>query len=132
MSGASLYLQLRPWAALAAVCAVALGRALLATSPEAALDSDDALDHRLFSAVASDETSMRHEAAKAFPTDLWSRDDDFHRHEGRKVRDWAGAHHMRLSDAFRALDEGLRSRWAQNNPAPLVLTTPPCRPRAIY
>ena len=89
------------------------------------------LDHRLFSAVASDETSMRHEAAKAFPTDLWSRDDDFHRHEGQKTRDWAGAHHMRLSDAFRALDDGLRSHWPQANRGPLTLSTPPCRPRAI-
>ncbi len=120
------------WAPLALVCAVALGCALLARAPESALDSDDALDHRLFSAVASDETSMRHEAAKAFPTDLWSRDDDFHRHEGRKVREWSGAHHMRMSDAFRALDQGLRSRWPNTNPGPLILTTPPCRPRAIY
>jgi hypothetical protein len=120
------------WAPLALVCAVALGCALLARAPESALDSDDALDHRLFNAVASDETNMRHEAAKAFPTDLWSRDDDFHRHEGRKVREWSGAHHMRLSDAFRALDEGLRSRWPNANSGPLILTTPPCRPRAIY
>jgi hypothetical protein len=120
------------WAPLALICAAAIARALLASSPESAPTSDDALDHKLFSAVASDETSMRHEAAKAFPTDLWSRDDDFHRHEGQKVRDWAGAHHMRLSDAFRALDEGLRSRWPQTNPGPLTLTTPPCRPRAIY
>ena len=123
---------MKAWAPLAVVCAVALGRALLASAPESALESDDALDRRLFSAVASEETSMRHEAAKAFPTDLWSRDDDFHRHEGQKTREWAGAHHMRLSDAFRALDEGLRSHWPQNNPGPLTLTTPPCRPRAIY
>jgi len=110
----------------------ALVRALLARTPESAPESDDALEHRLWSAVASDETSMRHEAAKAFPTDLWSRDDDFHRHEGQKTRDWAGAHHMRLSDAFRTLDEGLRSRWPQANQGPLTLTVPPCRPRAIY
>jgi len=124
--------RLSAWAPLGVVIAFALVRALLARTPESAPESDDALEHRLFSAVASDETSMRHEAAKAFPTDLWSRDDDFHRHEGQKTRDWAGAHHMRLSDAFRALDEGLRSRWPNTNPGPLILTTPPCRPRAIY
>jgi hypothetical protein len=122
----------KAWAPLTAVCCLALGRALVASAPETAPGSDDTLDHRLFAAVASEETSMRHEAAKAFPTDLWSRDDDFHRHEGRKTREWAGAHHMRTSDAFRALDEGLRSRWTQTNPGPLTLTTPPCRPRAIY
>jgi hypothetical protein len=124
--------RLSAWAPLGVVIAFALVRALLARTPESAPESDDALEHRLFSAVASDETSMRHEAAKAFPTDLWSRDDDFHRHEGQKTRDWAGAHHMRLSDAFRALDEGLRARWAQANQGPLTLTVPPCRPRAIY
>jgi hypothetical protein len=122
----------KAWAPLAVVCVLALGRALVASAPETAPESDDVLDHRLFSAVASEETSMRREAAKAFPTDLWSRDDDFHRHEGRKAREWTGAHHMRLSDGFRALDDGLRSRWPQANQGPLTLTTPPCRPRAIY
>ncbi len=123
---------LSAWGPLVLVSVFALVRALLAQAPESAPGSDDDLEHRLFTAVASEETSMRHEAAKAFPTDLWSRDDDFHRHEGQKTRDWAGAHHMRLSDAFRALDEGLRSRWPHGNQGPLTLTTPPCRPRAIY
>jgi hypothetical protein len=123
---------LASWGPFAVVVAVALGTAVLARSPDLAPESDDALDHKLFAAVASEENDMRREASKSFPTDPWSRDDDFHRHEGRKVREWAGAHHMRLSDAFRALDDGLRSRWPQTNPGPLIMTTPPCRPRAIY
>ena len=125
-------MDLKAWAPFVVVCGAALGRALVASAPESALPSDPELNQKLFHAVASEETSMRHEANKAFPTDLWSRDDDFHQHEGRKVREWAGAHHMRMSDAIWAVDEGLRSHWPHGNPGPLVTTTPPCRPRAIY
>jgi hypothetical protein len=122
----------RAWAPLAIVCAIALGRALTASAPELAPESDEALRQKVFNVVASEETTMRREAAKSFPTDVWSRDDDFHRREHRKAREWAGAHHVRLIDTFGALDEGLRARWPQTNPGPLVTTTPPCRPRAIY
>ncbi len=122
----------KAWIPFGVVCAAAVVLALVATAPESALASDDDLDHKLFRAVASEETRMRHDAAKEFPTDLWSRDDDFHKSEGRKVREWAGSHHMRLSDGFHALDRGLRERWPHENPQPLITTTPPCRPRAIY
>lgn len=122
----------KAWAPFVVVCALAIGRALVAAPPASSPPSDDALDHKLFSAVASEEENMRREAAKGFPTDLWSRDDDFHMLEGRRVREWAGNHHMPLSDAVRAVDEGMRARWPHGNPAPLVTTAPPCRPRAIY
>lgn len=114
------------------VCAIAVGRAITGSSPALPPESDEALRQRAFSTVASEESSMRREAAKSFPTDLWSRDDDFHRREDRKARDWAGSHHVRLIDTFEALDEGLRAHWPNTNPGPLVTTTPPCRPRAIY
>lgn len=124
--------DVKAWAPFVVVCALAAVRAIVAAAPESALPSDDDMEHKLFRAVASEESNMRHEAAKGFPTDLWSRDDDFHRLEGRRVREWAGNHHMRLSDAMRAVDEGLRARWPQGNPGPLLTSTPPCRPRAIY
>jgi hypothetical protein len=122
----------KAWIPLGVVCSAAVVWAMLAAEPESSLPSDDELNHKLFRAVATEETHMRRDAAKAFPTDLWSRDDDFHQHEGRKVRDWAGAHHMPISDGFWAMDEGLRAHWPHGNPGPLVTTTPPCRPRAIY
>jgi hypothetical protein len=122
----------RAWAPLGAVCLLAVGRAVTAAPPQRAPDADDALLHRAFHDVASAETTMRHEGAKSFPTDPWSRDDDFHRREQEKVRDWAGTHHVPRGDVFRAMDEGIRFHWPQANGAPLVVTVPPCRPRAIY
>jgi hypothetical protein len=124
--------SLKAWAPLLVVCAIAVARALTASAPELPPESDEGLRKKIFDAVASDETSMRREGAKSFPTDAWSRDDDFHRRENKKAREWAGNHHVRLVDAFEALDQGLRERWPQGNPGPLVTTTPPCRPRAIY
>jgi hypothetical protein len=114
------------------VCAIALGRALTAPGPEVAPESDEATLRQAFRAVASEEERMRHEGAKTFPTDPWSRDDDFHKQEANKARDWAGSHHMRIGDVLFAIDEGMRAHWPHANPVPLVPTTPPCRPRAIY
>ena len=122
----------KAWAPFAVVCAVALGRALTAGAPGQAPESDDALLRQAFRVVASEESSMRRGGAKTFPTDPWSRDDDFHKQEAQKARDWGGAHHVRVEDMFFAIDEGIRSRWPHDNPSLLVTTTPPCRPRAIY
>jgi hypothetical protein len=120
------------WAPFAVVCAVALGRALIASVPAYPDTAGDAQRHEVFRHVASDEVPERREAAKTFPTDLWSRDDDFHQKEGNRARDWAKSHHIRFGDALSALDEGLRAHWPHGNATPLVATVPPCRPRAIY
>jgi len=121
------------WAPFGVVCAIAVGRALLARPPEPATAPLDAVQRRdAFRFVASDESAERREAAKTFPTDLWSRDDDFHQREMKRARDWARSHHASLPDVLEAVDQGLREHWPHNNPSPLVTTTPPCRPRAIY
>ena len=120
------------WGPFAAVCVLAVGRALTAPAPELPPPADEALRREAFRAVASGEQSDRSEAAKTFPTDPWSRDDDFHQREQRRARDWAGPHRVRVGDALSAVDEGIRSRWPSGNPAPPVATVPPCRPRAIY
>ena len=125
--------KLRAWAPFAAACAVAVARAVLASPPEQPPpDADESLLHAAFRAVASDEAAMRHDAAKDFPTDLWSRDDNFHERELRKARDWAGKHRVRLGLVLSAVDQGLRSAWPHDNRGPLTTTVPPCRPRAIY
>jgi hypothetical protein len=116
----------------ALVCAIGLGRALIASAPPQPPPLDEAQEHDAFRFVASDEVAERREAAKTFPTDLWSRDDDFHQREATRTRDWARAHHARIEDALSAIDEGLRERWPSGSSAPLVATVPPCRPRAIY
>jgi hypothetical protein len=123
---------MRAWGPFAAVCVVAVGRALTASAPAPLVPLDDAQQREAFRFVASDEVSERREAAKVFPTDLWSRDDDFHQRELRRARDWAGSHHANLQDVLAAVDEGLRSHWPSGSSKPLVATVPPCRPRAIY
>jgi hypothetical protein len=120
------------WAPFAIVCAIALGRVLLAHAPARPAPLDEAQQREAFRHVASDETAERREAAKAFPTDMWSRDDDFHQRESSRARDWAKSHHARVEDVLLAVDEGIRSGWPTGNPKPLVATVPPCRPRAIY
>jgi len=120
------------WVPFALVCAVGLGRALTARVPPQRGVADEAQRREAFRHVASDEAAERHEAAKVFPTDLWSRDDDFHQREQQRAREWAGSHSVRVGDALSAIDEGLRERWPTGASKPLVATVPPCRPRAIY
>lgn len=120
------------WGPLAASCAVALGLATGARAPDQPPVATEADRRAAFRAIASDEAAMRSAAADAFPSDLWSRDDDFHRRELDRARGWATHHHLRLSDVLSAVDEGLRSGWPHDNSGPLVATVPPCRPRAIY
>jgi hypothetical protein len=116
----------------ALVCALAVGRALVSRSAEQPAPLDDAQRHEAFRFVASDEVPERREAAKTFPTDLWSRDDDFHQREQQRARDWASSHHARLADVLSAVDQGLREGWPHGSAVPPVATVPPCRPRAIY
>jgi hypothetical protein len=126
-------MKFRAWLPATAACAIAVGRAVSAAAPEGPpTEMDEATRRAAFRAVASEETAMRREAAKHFPTDLWSQDDDFHERELRRARDWANAHRARLGDVLSALDEGMRAHWPHDNPRPLVTTVPPCRPRAIY
>ncbi|HEY6462049.1 MAG TPA: hypothetical protein VIY73_17905 [Polyangiaceae bacterium] len=120
------------WAPFGVLCALALGRALLAHPHEQPAPLDTAQRHEAFHFVASDEPNERREAAKTVPTDVWSRDDDFHQREGSRARDWANSHHARLADVLLAIDEGLRDGWPSGSTQPLVATVPPCRPRAIY
>src|ERR1700733_1116073 len=121
------------WVPLGLVCAIAVVRVVLARpSEDLPASIDEHLQRDAFKFVASDEAAERREAAKTFPTDLWSRDDDFHQREMRRASDWAHSHHASLSDTLRAVDRGLREHWPHGTgPAPIT-TTPPCRPRAIY
>jgi len=119
------------WVPFAVVCAVGLGRAILAGAPAEPPTADDAQRREVFRFVASDEAPERREAAKTFPTDVWSRDDDFHQREATRARDWAKSHRIPFADALSAIDEGLRQHWPTGTLTPLVATVPPCRPRAI-
>jgi hypothetical protein len=122
----------KAWIPVAAVCAAAVVRALTARPLPSAAESDLATRHKAFRAIVDGEATMRKEGAKTFPTDLWSRDDDFHKLEWQKARDWASAQRARPGDVLSAIDEGIRERWPYGAPSPLAATVPPCRPRAIY
>jgi hypothetical protein len=120
------------WIPLALVCALAVGRALASRAPAQPEPLDEAARREAFRYVASDEGPERREATKVFPTDLWSRDDDFHQREMVRALDWAGSHHARLADVLSAVDEGLREHWPTGSYELPAVTVPPCRPRAIY
>ena len=120
------------WLPFGVACALALGRALVASAPSEPAPLDDTQRREAYKWVASDEVPERREAAKTFPTDLWSRDDDFHQREMVRALDFANSHHARFADVLSAVDEGLRERWPAGGAAPPVATVPPCRPRAIY
>jgi hypothetical protein len=79
--------------------------------------------------MAAAEPAMRADAARAFPGDPWSADDDFHNQEQRRAREVAGRYQVSLATALRAIDEGLRAHW---NPELVIATVPPCHPRPIY
>ena len=55
---------------------------------------------------------MRAEAAKTFPSEMWSRDDDFHQRERKKANEWAGSHHMRMGDVLSSIRPGAPRRLA--------------------
>jgi hypothetical protein len=120
------------WGPFAAACAIAIGLAVSARAPGQPPPASEAERRVAFRAIASEEAQMRSDAADAFPSDLWSRDDDFHRRELDRAREWANHHRVRLSDVLAAIDEGLHSHWPHDNGGPLIATVPPCRPRAIY
>ena len=123
---------LRGWSPFLVISAIAVVTTAIAGGPSPAPPADTSLKREAFRAIASDEARMRAEASKVFPTDLWSRDDDFHQRERKRAVEWAGAHHARMEDVLAAIDDGLRSKWPQDSNSEPSATTPPCRPRAIY
>jgi hypothetical protein len=116
----------------AAFCVVALWRATTPAPPSSADAATEQVRRAIFAEVARQEPSMRAEAAHQFPGDAWSQDDDFHQREQKEARNAANRYHVRLGDALRALDDGLRDRWPL--PAGVVMRpgVPPCRPRLTY
>jgi hypothetical protein len=122
---------LRAWAPLVVVCSTAVIRAATATAPSAPLPATDAESRAAFDSMAGREVVWRREAAKEFPTDHWSQDDDFHRRERDAANDYARSHHVSVGDVLQAVDDGMREHWSRAASF-MVPTVPPCQPRAIY
>ena len=75
---------------------------------------------------------MRLDAAKKFPTDPWSQDDDFHSSERNQEKSLSEQRGVRFGDIVSAVDEGLREGWTRDPSVVVRATVPPCQPRAIY
>ena len=115
-----------------ATCVAAV--ALSATAPQLkpAAEASEEQQQSAWYSVASDEPSLRKSAAKSFPTDPWSQDDDFHNQEFRRAQGFASSNTISVGSVLRAIDEGMRRHWPHAPTAETRATVPPCRPRPIY
>jgi hypothetical protein len=113
------------------LCIIAIVRAVTAAPPGSARPATEADERAVFATIAQEEPAMRRKAAKNFPTDHWSQDDDFHHTELERAKELARARNIRLGDALQAIDDGMRERWTPAASA-MTATVPPCQPRAIY
>ena len=120
------------WSIAGGAFILALARALTASPPQDLAVADPVTRRAMFFAIASDETKMRRDAAKKFPTDFWSQDDDFHQSELKRAKSVAAEHGVRLGDALSALDQGMHEGWPQPPGLVMRIAVPPCQPRAIY
>jgi hypothetical protein len=117
-------------AVMAAVALVAIVRVETARQPEDTPPITPPLARAAYADITGREPQMRAEAARTFPGDLWSQDDDFHDHEQDAVRDYATKHRVPIADVLGAIDDGMRARWpTPAQPSPRVA---PCRPRLTY
>jgi len=122
----------RGWLVTAALALVAVARAATAPGVAPAEPDDPARRAAIFQEMTADETALRQDAARAFPGDPWSADDDFHNHQQRRARAIAARLHVSIGTVLGAVDDGLRAHWPHANPAPLTATVPPCHPRPVY
>ncbi len=118
------------WSLFAAIDAVALAVALLAPASPSQPDLSEADARIMYASIAREEPALRAAAARSFPGDLWSQDDDFHGNEQKKIRALAGERQARIGDALRAVDDGMREGWSPRGA--LSPKVPPCRPRLDY
>lgn len=119
------------FAVFAACVAVAIGRAATAPEPPSAR-SASAAERRAFAGqVAAAEADWQINAARKFPGDHWSQDDDFHNVEQRVVRQAARQLGVQPSDLLRAIDENLHDQTAQGR-SPRRASVVPCKPRPFY
>ena len=120
------------WIGFGAACVAAVALASFAPQLPPNPEAKDETRKNVWYSIASEEPAMRKSAAKGFPTDPWSQDDDFHNQEFRRVQNSASVEKVSVGSLLSAMDEGMRSRWPHSplsNPRP---TVPPCRPRPIY
>jgi len=130
--GARRVVRVAAWATFAllacAPIALALTAPKLADLPPAAPEGV----RSSYVTLTGEERGMRKTAAKGFPTDPWSQDDDFHNQEWRRVQTLASNLRGSRQSVLQGLDDGMREGWWRSPKAEVRVTVPPCRPRPIY
>jgi hypothetical protein len=119
--------------AIAVVGAAAVIRAATASSPlppSPRAPPSEEVRRAIFREIAAAEPGLRDAAAKKFPGDAWSQDDDFHNREQESMRRLAGAYDVAFGEVLKAVDDGLRERWP--GAGGMRSSVPPCRPRLDY
>jgi len=119
-----------PKALIIVTASIVIVRVATAKPPSPGAPITEVQSRDLYRDVVSRERPSRRDAAVKFPGDPWSQDDDFHERENEAIRIFASLHRIRMSDAIRAVDDGMRGHWiTRNEPNPKVA---PCRPRLSY
>lgn len=119
------------WMAFASFVVVAAVKAATASPPPPLPAPSQAVRQQVFSAMAGQEGTFRTKAARNFPGDAWSQDDDFHAMEMQAATRQAALRGISLGEVLRAWDDGLREHWAPAD-ATFKNSVPPCRPRPVY
>ena len=120
------------WTAFGVFVLVAAWRAATAEAPPAPPPATEAMRREAYRAMVAQEPATRQRAARNFPGDAWSQDDDFHAVEMQAAQRQAAQRDMSLGDVLRGLDDGLRDPAQARVNAPLKNSVPPCRPRPVY
>ncbi len=120
------------WSLTFAFSAVAVLRAATAAGPVPAAPISVEQAHQAYEALTAKEPEFRAKAAENFPSDAWSRDDDFSASERGLAGSWANDHGVRRQDVFGSIDQGMRAHWLlpPDVPQPITRVTP-CKPRAM-
>jgi hypothetical protein len=132
LSGSTQWRPRPGWLAAGLAGLLAAGLALAAPGGGGQGREDQATRAAIFREITASELVTRQNAARAFPGDPWSADDDFHNHEQRQARAIAARHRVPIEVVLGAIDEGLRQHWDHPNHPPPIATVPPCHPRPVY
>lgn len=125
------------WLLVLACAAVVTCRAVTVPAPRGGRAATPAESAALAAEAARREPEWRRAAARDYPGDLWSADDDFHAREKSWARGAAKRLGVRLGDVLLALDRGLRADAAASGTpstsrALRPCGVPPCKPRPFY
>lgn len=116
----------------AAICAVAATRVWLCPEAGALNTPNPTTARAIYREITAQEAAVREQAARSFPGDAWSADDDFHNAERRIAQVVATAHGVDLPTVLYVIDEGLHAGWPPGGVVPPLATVPPCHPRPDY